>query len=246
MNLNFKFKGTASGSQWARCLSRDRLRNITNGSLTCIFNYCNYLCMQEFYDLKAGEIYSDCQCTSEQLKNVDKSRPDIDDLCYKPVASDCSWYDRCFTRRYPNCSESTPTTTTNNSSPGNSLLEIAFKKQFCTLADQNHQYLTDYARQWMDQVRKCFLDKLTPLIRPWSNEECGRLESEAMNSISPCFLKPDLTALTSICQLDCKSWWLLFRDIKNFFPTPNYKSNRILRQYFRFGVKGKLKAFFFV
>lgn len=187
--------------------------------------------MQEFYDLKVGEIYSDCQCTTEQLQNVDKLRPVIDDMCYKPNASDCSWYDSCFNKRYSNCTE-----------PSNSQIvgsfPVEFSKKFCNLYEQSRSYVSDYGQQWIDQTRKCLMDKMAPLIRPWQNEPCEKLESEVMNFISPCFVKPDLTLPTSICQLDCKTWWLLFRDIKNFFAMGNFKWNRILKQYFKFGVKG--------
>lgn len=189
--------------------------------------------MQEFHDLKVGEIYSDCQCTVDQLQNVDKFRPIIDDMCYKPNASDCTWYDRCFIKRYSNC-----TTSEQQSSNANNMLSVDFSKRFCSLLDQNRSYLSDYARQWMDQVRQCLMDKTAPLIRPWQNEQCDKLESEVMNFLSPCFIKPVLRLDTSICQLDCKSWWLLFRDIKSFFTTGTYQSNRIIKQFFKFGVKG--------
>lgn len=231
--------GTASGNQWARCMSKDRLRNVTNGSLTCIFNYCNYLCMQEYYDLSAGEIYSDCQCTSDDLNRVDKSRPIIEDSCYKPNTSDCVWFDRCFARRYPSCTEADNRVTKN-------MLFVEFEKKFCGLLSQDMHYLSDLARQWLIKVNKCFFDRLVPLIRPWQNEVCDSLENNALDSFRQCYFKPDLNFVISICQLDCKSWWLIFRDMKNFFGMGNHKWSRILNQYFKFGVKGRLNFLFFV
>lgn len=220
-------------------MSRDRLRNITKGGLTCIFNYCNYLCMQEYYDLSAGEIYTDCRCSAEELGKVDKSRPTIDDTCYKPNSSDCSWFDRCFSHRYPNCTESDGIQLTKP-------LAVEFEQRFCSLAEQRQpNYLSDLARQWLSQVNKCLIDKLSPWIRPWQNEKCDNIESSVFDSFRSCYLKPDLNLLTNICQLDCKSWWLIFRDLKNFFDLGNHKWNRVLNQYFKFGVKGLRICFFF-
>lgn len=202
--------------------------------------------MQEFYDLSAGEIYSDCRCQSEELASIDKQRPSIDDACYKPTGSDCSWFDTCFTQRYPNCSahvdadnSTTPTQkTTTGPNAQAAMTVVDFQKKFCALVEQRNEHLSDLARLWLGQVRKCFVDKLAPLVRPWRNEKCDNLEEAVFDSYKQCYLKPDLNLVSSICQLDCKSWWLIFKDIKNFFPMSNFKLNRIYNQYFKFGIKG--------
>lgn len=196
--------------------------------------------MQEYYDLSAGEIYSDCRCQTEELNKVDKNRPMLSDSCYKPSGSDCSWFDDCFSKRYPNCSETDTSLTNTNPNLKQSMLLIDFEKKFCEINDRKNEQLSDLSRQWLSKVSKCFVDKISVLIRPWRNEKCDNLEEAIFDSLKQCYLKPDSNSDNSICQLDCKSWWLVFRDIKNFYPTSNDKLNRIMNQFLKFGIKGSV------
>jgi hypothetical protein len=229
----FSVLGTDPSPQWARCISRDRLKNITNNQLTCIFNFCNYLCMQEYYDISYGEIYSDCRCRTQDLSLVDLNQTQIDDKCYRNSAKECSWYKDCLQKRY-GC-----LTSQHNGA-------LRFQEKFCHLHDKMRDSLSVQANEWFGEVKNCLLDKLSPMIRPWRKENCSDIDTIALESLKTCYLKPNLNMDLSICQLDCKNWWLIFREIKRFFNASenHIRNNRLVNSYLKFGMKDCDYSFF--
>ncbi|XP_022791935.1 uncharacterized protein LOC111331142 [Stylophora pistillata] len=194
------------GYQWATCLTDAYIKQKSNQRHQCYdptATYCWYDCMREKNNKVSGTVTSDCSCTvAPNPKTLAPSRSQLPPECYSPPADSCGWYSNCLERKYP-CEA------TSNE------YVIRYAEHFCKLQHETFAKFTLIAQKWVDEVRKCLLVALVPLLRPWMNPTCEQIRERAYSSHTPCYL--DTAVTDKVCDLDCSDYFKIFWSIKGSF-----------------------------
>ena len=79
---------------------------------------------------------------------------------------------------------------------------------------------SDDALNWIDDVRKCLLVKLVPVIRPYANMNCTQMIKFAAENQQQCYSEPYYGRPT-ICDLDFRNWAKVFWFMAEEFDNAN-------------------------
>ncbi|XP_060551429.1 uncharacterized protein LOC132713008 [Ruditapes philippinarum] len=130
---------------------------------------------------------------------------DVDQWCYNPPGTDCSWYKQCLVKRFP-CEAA------------NDSYAIGFGDTICNDFGKNRPDFSDLGKRWIDETRACLQKQLVPLLSR-DNMTCQGIQKFAFQTHSYCYSTPPKGS-PSFCDLPFSDWlhisWIvkqsLFRE----------------------------------
>jgi len=180
---------------------------LSGGDKTCDSSvaYCWYSCTDELQLASGllGLLTGTLECVCDPLF----SDPPSDNLnaatCYDPAGTaDCTWYGECLNKRKP-CEQTSDA------------YAISYGEYYCKkFANYSSMFTATVGQGWIAAVRKCLQVKLVPLIRATRPEQdCKTIHNAAIAAHDDCYLKPNGTGSTSICDLPCPDLGLILFTI---------------------------------